>query len=96
MTSRNLRHAIFERDSHTCVLCNAAPTDVHHVTPRSQGGRDHEHNLVSLCRMHHDLLHGQRWIGCELDKKEAEQTIAEYIFDYYFDSIELGLFEWPV
>ena len=94
MISRNLRHLVFERDSYTCTLCNAAASDLHHVRSRGQGGRDNEQNLVSLCRMHHDLLHGQRWTGCELTKDEAEQKINEYIFDYYFDAIELGTFVW--
>ena len=79
-----LRDLVFERDSYTCVLCNKAATDLHHVIPRRRGGQDLPQNLVSLCRMHHDLVHGVRWIDLPEDahtKEEAEQTLFEYVMD---------------
>ena len=85
-----LQHIVFERDSYTCILCNGAASDMHHIIKRSQGGKDHPHNLVSLCRVHHDLVHGTIWNGVQLTKAEAEQTIMEYICDYYAMSIQKG------
>ena len=78
-----LRHIIFERDSYTCILCNRPASDLHHIVSRSQGGSDHPHNLVSLCRVHHDLMHGIVWAGVGMTQQEAQQAAIEYISDYY-------------
>ena len=32
--------------------------DPHHILRRSQGGQDSPDNLVTLCRAHHDWVHG--------------------------------------
>ena len=80
---RNLRNLIFERDSYTCVLCEAAPSDLHHVLPRSRGGADSPFNLVSVCRFHHELLHGSKIRGIELSTEEAKQAVIEYLDDLY-------------
>lgn len=46
----------------TCGLCTAdamaIPTEVHHKTFRSQGGSDEKTNLVDLCKICHDAVHG--------------------------------------
>jgi hypothetical protein len=39
------------------VVC-WGPLDPHHVLPRGRGGADHEGNLITLCRAHHDWVHG--------------------------------------
>ena len=77
------RNHVQERDSYTCILCNRAATDIHHITSRSQGGTNHPHNLAALCRQHHDLLHGVIWQGVDLTADEAYQAIVEYVSDYY-------------
>ena len=86
----NIRDLIFERDSYTCVLCQAHACDAHHVRHRSRGGRTHPHNLVSLCRFHHDVVHG---ITRPQRKEEAAQMIVEYLHDLYAAEIERGRFE---
>lgn len=85
MPKNNLRDIIFERESYTCVLCTNAATDLHHVTPRSQAGRNIPQNLVALCRRHHDTVHGVIWNSYvqEFTQEEAMQTILEYVSDYY-------------
>lgn len=88
--SKNLRDIVFERDSYTCVLCDKAATNAHHVVRRSHGGANHPHNLVALCRQHHDLIHGTIWHGIEMTTDEAEQTVFEYVRDCYAQSIERG------
>lgn len=80
--SRNLRHIVFERDSYTCVLCERGATDAHHVIPRSRGGRNVPHNLVSLCRPHHMKLHHTLPVSID-EYEDAQQLILEYICDYY-------------
>lgn len=91
--SKALRNIVAERDSYTCVLCENAYSDMHHVTPRSQGGRNNPYNLVSLCRACHMMLHRElplipywekmgfvtlnEWIA------EMEYRFAEYLGDYY-------------
>ncbi|GHU96518.1 hypothetical protein FACS1894208_11260 [Clostridia bacterium] len=77
----NLKDIVFERDSYTCVLCENAAVDAHHVLHKSQGGRDIPQNLVSICRLHHMMLHGQ--VGDATDREDAEQRILEYVSDYY-------------
>lgn len=47
----------------TCAICNGPVTAVHHIFPRSMGGKNHIHNLIGLCDDCHYRVH-QR-----LDKK---------------------------
>jgi 5-methylcytosine-specific restriction endonuclease McrA len=93
--SENLRDYVAERDSYTCILCSRPGSDLHHVKPRSQGGRDVIWNLVSVCRVHHLILHGQRVRGEALGMAEARQTVLEYVSDYYAEEIERGRVRWP-
>lgn len=45
------RQNVIRRDHHRCQYCGRTdgPMTVDHVVPRSQGGRDTWHNLVSCC-----------------------------------------------
>lgn len=94
---RNLRNLVFERDSYTCILCSRAASDLHHVISRSQGGRDHPHNLVSVCRFHHLILHGNVVIAYDFEPVfdgthstcEAKQIAIEYVCDCYADQCNL-------
>ncbi len=55
-----VRRAVIARDRRSCVVpsCrNRIWLDLHHLTPRSQGGTHSEDNLVTLCSGHHRLLH---------------------------------------
>lgn len=50
------------RDNFTCQATGCHHTqlanlDVHHKTPKSQGGLDNLDNLVTLCTHHHDEVH---------------------------------------
>ena len=52
--------AVFERDGWRCAFSGCSmrkALDGHHIVFRSRGGGDEPENLVSLCRMHHDLVH---------------------------------------
>lgn len=91
--SKALRNIVAERDSYTCVLCDNGYTDMHHVTPRSQGGRNNPHNLVSLCRRCHMMLHRELpvdsywrkfgWTDIREWTEYAEQRLIEYTADFY-------------
>jgi hypothetical protein len=54
------RRSVLRRDHQRCVVpgCrNALFLDVHHVEPRSEGGRNEADNLITLCGVHHRAAH---------------------------------------
>jgi hypothetical protein len=54
------RRAVLHRDHRQCVVpgCrNARFLDLHHVEPRSEGGRHEADNLITLCGVHHRAAH---------------------------------------
>src|SRR5687767_510831 len=53
-----MRRALNHRDK-GCVICGAPPVmcDAHHLTSWIDGGTTATHNLVLLCRRHHNDLH---------------------------------------
>ena len=60
----DIRTTVALRDG-GCVARTAIPSvacwgrlDPHHVLRRSQGGPDTPDNLVTLCRAHHEYVHG--------------------------------------
>lgn len=54
------RRAVLERDANRCVICGFdLVVDVHHITPKANGGADHYTNLITLCPNHHKLAHMQ-------------------------------------
>lgn len=62
LSREDFRNSVFERDNHSCVICNAEAKDAHHIIERrlfTDGGY-YLNNGASLCEKHH---------------KEAEQTI---------------------
>src|SRR5688572_4782993 len=55
-----VRRAVLLRDGRRCRVpgcSNHLWVDVHHVVPRSAGGRNVVDNLVTLCSVHHRLVH---------------------------------------
>jgi hypothetical protein len=55
-----LRRAVLARDRHRCTVpgcTHATFVDVHHVQPRSEGGRHEASNLRVLCSAHHRAVH---------------------------------------
>jgi hypothetical protein len=55
-----LRRAVLRRDERRCRVAgcrNATFLDLHHIRPRSEGGRHSADNLVTLCAAHHRALH---------------------------------------
>src|SRR5688500_13770997 len=62
---KGVRRVVLARDKGRCRVCDMKAYDVHHLLPRSRGGRDVESNLVSVCRLCHTDIHGHvikvRW-----------------------------------
>jgi 5-methylcytosine-specific restriction endonuclease McrA len=81
MKRNYLKWNIFERDSYTCVLCERAATELHHVKHRSQGGTNAPDNLVSVCRFCHLTLHGQGAADHEIIT--AREYVRTYLADLY-------------
>ena len=51
---------MLRRDHQRCVVpgCrNALFLDLHHVEPRSEGGRNEADNMITLCGVHHRAAH---------------------------------------
>jgi hypothetical protein len=57
------RHAVYQRDDHTCQTCGAdAEADgvtlhAHHIVPKSEGGSHKLSNLTTLCAACHNRAH---------------------------------------
>jgi hypothetical protein len=54
------RRTVLQRDEHRCRVpgCrNTSFLDLHHMMPRSEGGRNHADNLLTLCGAHHRAVH---------------------------------------
>jgi len=58
---KETRNAILNRDNYQCQSCGAsdAKLHIHHIVPRSAGGKDHGHsNLVTFCMSCHNKWEG--------------------------------------
>jgi hypothetical protein len=54
-----IRKSILERDEYRCFRCestNRKNLTVHHIIPRSEGGKENRNNLITLCGNCHDLV----------------------------------------
>ena len=46
-----------------CVICGTNKNlHHHHVIPKVSGGTDHQHNLITLCDNHHEMVHRIRHV----------------------------------
>jgi hypothetical protein len=54
----DLHETILKLDNYKCRYsgCTRQELQVHHIIPRSQGGKDTEWNMITLCYYHHDLI----------------------------------------
>ncbi|WP_254862266.1 HNH endonuclease [Halovivax gelatinilyticus] len=58
-TKSKRRDEVLERDDNTCVSCGSEDElQVHHIIPRSQGGKNETANLATLCADCHYYAHG--------------------------------------
>lgn len=53
--------------------CNSKVVDVHHIHGRRGADRDEAHNLIGLCRFHHEQAHRNKIAKSDLDKIVGER-----------------------
>jgi len=95
-----IRDRVRRRDDHTCQRCGFSANketehhlEVHHITPRAEGGTNALDNLTTICEVCHDEIHAdakpgevakytgnafQAWLE-EYDGAEKEPWDSEYI-----------------
>lgn len=87
----DVRRAVYRRDGYACALCSDPRTlQVHHFVPRSRGGTNSMHNLITLCSFCHALAHGIVLREVEMPAEEVHQAIGEYLADYYMPDWEMA------
>jgi hypothetical protein len=62
----SVRAAVLARDRHRCATAGCRSThflEVHHVTPRGQGGSNRAENLITLCSRCHGFVHEGGGVG---------------------------------
>ena len=62
-----------------CVICGTNKNlHHHHVIPKVSGGTDHQHNLITLCDNHHEMVHRIRHVDnwFELARMGREKAMA--------------------
>jgi hypothetical protein len=77
-----LSTAVRNRDRHRCRWCGRTDQhlDLHHIRYRRGFADDVEDNLISLCRRHHDFIHGTpNPIGETIIKEVAQQILRDLI-----------------
>ena len=92
-TSANIpnatRKAVYRRDGFMCAVCgDPRSLQIHHAVHRSRGGSNDPQNLITLCWRCHALAHGTRLPDMPdyMDVDWMEQTIVEYLSDYYAEN----------
>ena len=73
----NVREYVLYRDNHICQACNGKSKDkvlnVHHVTPRADGGTNRPDNLITLCETCHKAYHKGK-LELKIKKHKAFKT----------------------
>jgi hypothetical protein len=77
-----LRMAIWNRDQHRCRWCGRTNVrvDFHHIRYRRGYADDVLDNLISLCRTHHEFVHGTKAPnGDTIAKDEAQEILNDLV-----------------
>lgn len=61
-----------EQDFIPCENCGNRAVDVHHLTFRSQGGKDVIENLIGVCRDCHNHAHSDKSFNEKLREKHLK------------------------
>ena len=63
-----IRKAILKRDKYKCTNCCRGDRvlHVHHITPKSEGGDEHQTNLKTLCVSCHGRYHEDNYYHDEV------------------------------
>ena len=78
--SQKVKEAVWERDSHRCIIChsNRAMPNSHFIR-RSQGGLGIEENIVTMCGRCHSMYDQY------IDRENMEAYIENYLRSHYPD-----------
>lgn len=61
---KKIREKALERDRYSCAKCKERKfLHIHHLVPRSKGGKDEPSNLVTLCEKCHSAIHIERQVS---------------------------------
>ena len=78
------RRAVYRRDWWACALCDdRRHLQIHHCIPRSLGGNNSDHNLITLCSKCHALAHGTKLDETDRTPQDVRQACIEYLADCY-------------
>jgi len=91
----NRKAYVLWRDGYKCQCCKKIkiPLQVHHIVYRSNGGSDHEDNLITLCEQCHKDIHNGtkklRKVGLRKNLKDATQMnhLAKLLQERYPSAI---------
>ncbi|MEK6878956.1 MAG: HNH endonuclease signature motif containing protein [Nanoarchaeota archaeon] len=79
----SLKNKIIDRDGSKCIFCkcdNRALLDVHHIIPKKINLylNENEHNLLTVCKNCHALLHDNWKITFDTLRDERNKLIEMY------------------
>lgn len=76
---KEIRQQALQRDNRTCQVCGKPNSaQVHHVTPRSKGGKDELSNLITLCGKCHMVISPvPEWLLTKLWKIPPDEISGE-------------------
>ena len=76
---QNIRAYVLHRDKYMCQLCGKrnALFQLHHIIPKSQNGKDHPDNLITLCPDCHARVHNDTQLLKKLQSK-IKMKIANF------------------
>ena len=68
---QNIRTYVLHRDKYACQLCGKKNVQfqLHHIIPRTQNGKDHPDNLITLCPECHTKVHSDTKLLNRLQNK---------------------------
>lgn len=84
--NQDLKRKVRERDGQRCRSCGTPnKLHVHHIEYLSQGGANSKINLITLCEIHHALVHS--------NKHKYQPLCRGYIWLLYVEGIKADLGE---
>ena len=76
--SAHVRDEVMVRDRLRCRFCGSRrELHLHHISYRSEGVDHSPHNLITLCRHHHEVVHS--------DKRRWQRICRAYIWRIYVE-----------
>ena len=78
----NIREYVLYRDNHKCQHCGKSNTilNIHHITPRADGGTNKPDNLITLCESCHNAYHkGKIKLSIKKHKTFKAETVMSIL-----------------